>query len=232
MATSLPVPNYQALLSSFLLTDYLAQLGDRRFTAEERYERRMKLEYQLWKLEDLAPTAAYQVVPVISQAFEGELDTTLFPAIEWYLGFLSGKNEQWLRQVNTNQLVRFWRTLPVRRLRDCALQTLLSIEATIDPDHPERSAIPRLFADDVGLAEDGSFTIKGSEIAEVLVREALVAPPFRPNVPYLRHFSMRVFRFCLTPTGIPGPELVERALSLAGNMGEATRKEFTDELVT
>jgi hypothetical protein len=229
-AQSAPLPDYSALLASFLLTDYLAQLDDRRFTAQEQFERRMKLDYHLWKLEDQAPWAAHLMIRVISQVFAGDLDTRLFPAIEWYLDFLSGKNEQWLREVSKAQFVRLWRALPVRRLRDRTLQTLLFVEASTNADHPDLSQIASLFHDDIGIAADGSFTAKGREIAEALLREALVAPPSRPGFANLRTFSMLVLRFCLTPSGIPDSQLVERALALAGDIGDTTRQEFKDLL--
>jgi hypothetical protein len=227
-----PVPDYTALLASFLLTDYLAQLDDRRFTAEERFERRMRLEYRLWELEDLQPTSAHLIIPEIDKVFAGDLDTRLFPAIEWYLDFLSGKNEQWLRLATPARLVRFWRALPARQLRDRALQTLLLVEASTNPDHPDRSQIPPLFNQDIGIDPAGDFTAKGREIADVLLREALAAPPFRAGSVNLRVFSMRVLRFCLNPSAVPDPQVVDRALALAGDIDDATREELRNQLAS
>ncbi len=178
-------PTTLASLAAFLLGDYLAQLGDPRFTEEERFERRMKLEYQLWKLEDLAPMAAYRMVGVISQTFAGDLDRRLIPAIEWYFDFLSAKNEQWLNEVSRTQLIRIWKAMPTRRLRDRALETLLWIEATIHPDQPEKSEIVRLFRDEELIAGDGELTPQGVEIAEILLREAVTSPRYPPDFPII-----------------------------------------------
>jgi hypothetical protein len=231
MAAAAQVPDYTASLAAFLLGDYLAQLGDPRFTEEERFERRMKLEYQLWKLEDLAPMAAYRMVGVISQTFAGDLDRRLIPAIEWYFDFLSAKNEQWLNEVSRTQLIRIWKAMPTRRLRDRALETLLWIEATIHPDQPEKSEIVRLFRDEELIAGDGELTPQGVEIAEILLREAVTSPRYPPDFPIILRYCMRVLRFSLSPIDIPDRAIVERVLRLAGDIGDPVYKELSEWLL-
>ena len=179
MAAAAQVPDYTASLAAFLLGDYLAQLGDPRFTEEERFERRMKLEYQLWKLEDLAPMAAYRMVGVISQTFAGDLDRRLIPAIEWYFDFLSAKNEQWLNEVSRTQLIRIaWKAMPTRRVA----RSRPGDVAMDRSDHPSRptgkSEIVRLFRDEELIAGDGELTPQGVEIAEILLREAVTSPRY------------------------------------------------------
>jgi hypothetical protein len=231
MAAAAPLPDYTASLAAFLLGDYLAQLGDPRLTEEERFERRTKLEYELWKLEDLAPMSAYRMVGVISQTFAGDLDAKLFPAIEWYFDFLSAKNQQWLNEVNLVQLLTIRRALPTRRLRDRALQTLLLIEAAIHPDHPEESQIARLFREDELITGDRELTPQGAEIVELLLREAVTSPPFTPNVPSIRRYSMRVLRFCLSPVDIPDRAFAESVLGLAGDIGDSLYNELSALLI-
>jgi hypothetical protein len=231
MAAAAPLPDYTASLAAFLLGDYLAQLGDPRLTEEERFERRMKLEYQLWKLEDLAPFAAYRMVGVISQLFSGDLDRRLIPAVEWYFDFLSAKNQQWLNEVSLTQLLRMWRELPTKRLRERALETLLLIEAVIRPDQPEESQIVRLFRDEELIAGDGELTPQGAEIAEILLREAVTSPRYPPNFPIILRYCMRVLRFSLSPTGTPNRAIAERVLRLAGDIGDPVFKELSEWLL-
>lgn len=214
-------------LVSFLLVDYLARLGDPRLTEVERFERRMKLEYQLWRLDDGESMTPYQTELIFRRALAGEVNATLFPAVEWYFDFLSGKSRRWLSEFNAGHILRLWRQLPVRRLRERAIATLLFVEAARNPDDAGMSEIPELYREEEALERAGRTNNRKIEITEVLLREALVAPPFREGFPDLRRYAIRTLRYCLTPSGVfPDRDVAIAALNLADDIGEETFEEF------
>jgi len=149
MAAPLAIPDYAALLASFLLTEYLVQLGNPRLTEEERFEIRRRLDYHLWTMEDRAPQTAVYLTRAVGAAFAGELEVRAAPTIEWYLDFLSCRDEQSLREVDRPALVRCWRLLPTRLQRNRVLHTLVHIDLIANPDHPEASQVRLMLTEEV-----------------------------------------------------------------------------------
>lgn len=231
MAIAIPMPDYQSLLASFLLTEYLGQLQDARFSEEERWEQIRRLNAYLWTVEDIVPAAAHNLVRAIGGSFPMEPDVRMVPAIEWYLDFLSGKDEQAWRLVDKSQLTRFRGVMPSRIARDRVLRVLMRIElATTGVSRAAETELAKLLAVESsapvgtlqGLAE------RAAEVVDFLLREAIAAPPLQGGRPDTRYFALRVLRFGLVPEGAPSPDLAGQVLALAGDIGDEARASIQD----
>jgi hypothetical protein len=174
---------------------------------------------------------AHNLVGVIGGIFPAEPDARMVPAIEWYLDFLSGKDEQAWREVDKTQLIRFRSVMPSRIGRDRALRVLLQIElATTKADDLQGTELAKLLARECGapIRDLKEVRERAAEIVEFLVRHAVAAPPLRPGRPNTRSLTLRVLRFGLVPEGTPPPRLIEQVLALAGDIGDEARASFQD----
>lgn len=220
-------PDHKALLLSGLLLEYLSDLADARKNATEKQHIRLRLELQIESISLLSPSTAFYLLQSIDGAFPIREDYSgMAPAIDWYMDFLSGRDERWLNEVSTSRLSQIWKALPESPIRAKVLRTLLLVEVVTISRQPAMSMIVRMYSE-AGTAED--FSGDRSAIVRCLVQEALGSPEsLTADVANPRFFSLRVLRYCLQPEprAAISPEAVQEALGIVADLGEQIRGEF------
>ena len=168
MASPQATPNYNALLNSFLLREYLSQLTNPRLSTDEQLDARLKLEYELDRIGLLQPTVATGMLRTIQEALAmANATEALVPAVEWYLEFVSAKDEQWHREVDVEMLARFWRNLNNAILRDRIVVVLLRVDLSRVPAEPWASTVCNIFREPSGLDTEGNLTEHGRALSEL-----------------------------------------------------------------
>lgn len=237
MAAPAPIPNYSALLNVFFLREYINQFVNHRLSAEQQLEARMRLEYELDRIVNLQPGSAIHVLRLLQDALSAVPATEdLQAVVEWLLGFVITKDQQWQREVDTGLLGRYWEELPDRGARESIIEGILTIDYNRDVGAPWLSQICKLFGSH-GKDESGKFTAKGNELLELLLREMFVSPSEADAIRLghtitLSRFAGTVLRYSLANQGEEVPrELREAVLAMAGNIDTALRRELETTLL-
>lgn len=227
------MPDHKTLLLSALLIEYLARLSDNSVSATEKMHIRWGLEMQIESISSMSPSTAFYLQRALDQAFSVRADfagTTA--AVDWYLDFLSGRDEQWMKEVQTYPITRFWKSLPNSPLRDKALHVLLLTDLANEPNRPELSMICKLFSE-VGDSESTPLSEDRRAIARCLLQEALGAPAdLTAEIVNARFFCLRALRFCLQPNKLTPVtrEQIAEVLGMVGNLGPSIQAEFEGAL--
>ncbi len=229
MAWPQATPNYNALLNSFLVREYLSQLTNPRLNTDEQLDARLKLEYELDRIGLLQPTLATGVLRTIQEALAiANATEDLVPVVEWYLDFVSAKDEQWHREVDVEMLARFWRNIKNAILRDRIVVVLLRVDLSRVPAEPWASTVCNLFREPSGLDAEQNLTEHGRALSELLLGEVLASPDsLSGNVPGLRQFGARVLRYCLAARDERVPQrTVDQIFRLLDEVAPEFRAEF------
>jgi len=122
------------------------------------------------------------------------------PAIDWYTDFLSGRDQDWLKVINVDQLNRMWKALQDPVLREKLLHTILLVDLVNDPLRPENSVLLKIFIGAEGVNESERLVGDCKVISHILIQQAIGSPETvmrETAVRNVRFFSLRILRMGL-----------------------------------
>ena len=157
-----------------------------------------RLEIELERLAAFNAGTNDQLARAVDHVFAWVGDSVdIAPALDWYLDFLSGRDEEWLKVVSTDRLSRLWKSVSHLPLRAKVLSTLLTLDLVNDPRYPENSVVRKLFIDSNGLGARAELVGDCRIIAQMLLQRAVAASESTTTemaIRNVRNFSLRVLR--------------------------------------
>ncbi len=171
MGSAASAPEYKGMLAGYLLTSYLNVLAGPKYSVRERIDEMTRLEIEIESFANFAPEMNDQLARALDQMFSWADDPAdMIPALDWYLAFLSGRDEAWLATVSAGRLSRLWKSLTDTPLRAKLLKTLLVLDLVNDARYPENSVVRRLFAESEGVQRGAELTGDCKIIAQILLQ--------------------------------------------------------------
>jgi hypothetical protein len=159
------------------------------------------LENEIDRLASFSTSTNDQLARALDQIFSWPEDyTAMAPAIDWYTDFLSGRDQDWLKVINVDQLNRMWKALQDPVLREKLLHTILLVDLVNDPLRPENSVLLKIFIGAEGVNESERLVGDCKVISHILIQQAIGSPETvmrETAVRNVRFFSLRILRMGL-----------------------------------
>src|SRR5581483_9559069 len=134
-----------------------------------RLEAVARLENEIDRLANFSTSTNDQLARALDQVFSWHEDyTEMIPAIDWYTDFLSGRDQDWLKAINVDQLNRMWRAVQEPVLREKLLRTILLLDLVNDPLRPENSVLLKMFIGAEGVNESERLVGDCNAISQML----------------------------------------------------------------
>ena len=195
MASSPLQIDFSGHLSGFLLRAYIRRIDDPSHPSIDRLPAQLELDAFLLRMgpEMLGPLQRALMIE------EGEPEHEA-PVADWFMGFIGGRDQEWLKRVNLPLLERFFRSLSDARTRRSAIDLILKVEAINDPTGAtaEGSLVAGLFQRAQPEPFAASLTPDAALIIGTLAAQLRMLMPKFINTAQgsLGSYAMRVIRYC------------------------------------
>lgn len=192
-----PTSDLAALWQVFLLGKYTSTFSDTRITEEERLSAQMELEGHILRNGPLMLREVQKSFNVSDEYLAGMTHLQ-----EWFVGFVSTLNSDWLEEAKIDTAVRFWSSLEGTRSHRAATELIARIEWTNDVigRNAPQSELVKIFRKSQPDPLGAILSDRAKLIFEVLLLRAKLTPISLVKQPggSLPRYCIRVVRFCFS----------------------------------